>query len=156
MISRPKQCWKCLHHLPGDFLSLPVTRCSAAVACCTGTDHNNNSHMADGAPTQARKRRLPGSMLPKPPDPKPEILVKSKKKKSSEPPSQPASPVTKRKNQVQTQLPFQKKPMEDRSHAFAVKPEPPKLPLRAFPANGVPSSPANRVPSASADRMAVR
>lgn len=113
-------------------------------------------HMADGGSMQGRKRKLPSFMQPKPPAP--EAQPKSKKKKlkdvprqlaspdtkvpkqaqepelrsrerqSEDPPGHSGSPVTKVRKQVQTQLSFEKKPVQDRSHAFAVKPEPPKLP----------------------------
>ncbi len=68
-------------------------------------------------------------MQPKPPAPEPEIPAKSKKKKTSEAPAKADSPDRKSPKQVQTRLTFQKKPVEDRSYAFAVKPEPPRLPL---------------------------
>ncbi|BDA40555.1 hypothetical protein COCOBI_01-2080 [Coccomyxa sp. Obi] len=117
--------------------------------------------MADGGSMQGRKRKLPSFMQPKPPPPEPQ--VKSKKKKSKDAPRQTASPDTeapkqvqepglrsrekqsknapgqtgspgaKVHKQVQTRLSFEKKPVQDRSHAFAVKPEPPKLPLLSPP-----------------------
>lgn len=85
--------------------------------------------MADEASKVGRKRKLPGSMQPKPPAPEPEVKLKSKSntKTHDNPPSKSASPQQKVAKQVQTQLRFEPKPIEDQSHAFVVKPEPPKL-----------------------------
>ena len=124
-------------------------------------------HMADEGSMQGRKRKLPSFMQPRSPAPEPQ--VKSKKKKSKDAPRQAASPDTempkpvqepelrsrgrqskhvpvqtgssdtKTRKQVQKQLIFEKKPVQDRSHAFAEKPEPPKLPALS------PSVPASAV-----------
>ncbi|CAL8467132.1 g6668 [Coccomyxa elongata] len=111
--------------------------------------------MADGGSMQGRKRKLPSFMQPKSPASEPHPT--SKKKKSKGAPRQRASPDTevpkqvprekqcedapgqtgslntKVREKVQTQLSFKKKPVQDRSHAFAVKPEPPKLPSLSPP-----------------------
>ncbi len=104
---------------------------------------------------QGRKRKLPSFMQPKSPAPEPQPT--SKRKKSKNAPRQTASQDTevpeqvpkekqckdspgltgslntKARKPVQTQLSFKKKPVQDRSHAFTVKPEPPKLPSLSPP-----------------------